>query len=213
MPDRLELTIAGETMWLLADRALFWPREQLLLIADLHLGKADTFRSAGISVPSGGTAHDLARLASLLSLTAARRLLVLGDMLHGRADETRWRTTWDAWLSQHAHVRIGAIGGNHDRHLAALGLPIEIFADGRDEAPFALRHMPDSKTPLHVLCGHIHPIVRLPGMAGRWPAFVLDPRRTVLPAFSAFTGGVPVSNDSARRMAVCNGDAIVLLGR
>ena len=110
-------------------------------------------------------------------------------------------------------MRIGAIIGNHDRHLGALGLPIEIFGEGHDEAPFALRHKPDAGTPLHVLCGHIHPRVRLPGMAGHWPAFVLDAQRTVLPAFSAFTGGVLVADDPSRRVAVCNGDAIVLLGR
>lgn len=62
MADALRLAIAGEPMLLLADRALYWPARQRLLIADLHLGKGTTFRSAGIAVPSGGTAHDLARL-------------------------------------------------------------------------------------------------------------------------------------------------------
>ena len=53
MNDRVETDIADERVTLFADRALFWPRESALLIADLHLGKADTFRAAGIALPSG----------------------------------------------------------------------------------------------------------------------------------------------------------------
>jgi DNA ligase-associated metallophosphoesterase len=211
MPDRLQLDIAGETVWLLADRALFWPRHDLLLIADLHLGKGDTFRSAGIAVPKGGTGFDLARLSRLLTGTAARRLIVLGDLIHGRADEMHWRSTWDAWRARHADIQIGAVVGNHDRALAHIGLPIEIWEAGVDLAPFALRHLPQAQPPLHVVCGHVHPVTRVAGMAGRWPAVVLDPDRTILPAFSAFTGGHEVRSDASRRLAVCNGDAIVLL--
>jgi uncharacterized protein len=211
MPDRLELEIAGETIWLLADKALFWPRRQMLLIADLHLGKGDTFRSAGIAVPKGGTEFDLARLSRLLASTAATRLIILGDLLHGRADEIHWRSIWDGWRAQHADIHIGAVVGNHDRALAHLALPIEIWEDGPDLPPFALRHLPQSRPPLHVLCGHVHPVTRIPGISGRWPAFVLDEDCTILPAFSAFTGGDEIQSVKLRRLGVCNGESIALL--
>ncbi|HXH01105.1 MAG TPA: hypothetical protein VNI56_02790, partial [Xanthomonadaceae bacterium] len=57
--------IAGERFELLGERALHWPRRQRLLIADLHLGKADLFRRAGIGLPRGGTSRDLQRLSAL----------------------------------------------------------------------------------------------------------------------------------------------------
>ena len=79
----LPWTLAGEPVRLYAERALYWPARRRLVIADLHLGKGDTFRRHGIAVPSGGTADDLARLAGLLARTGARELWVLGDMLHG----------------------------------------------------------------------------------------------------------------------------------
>ena len=210
MSERLEIEIAGESVWLLADRAIYWPREQTLLIADLHLGKGDTFRSAGIAVPKGGTAFDLARLSRLLASTAAKRLIVLGDVLHGRADERHWRSIWDAWRAEHADVRMGAVIGNHDRALVQMALPLELWADGIDMAPFALRHLPQTRPPLHVVCGHLHPVTRIPGMPGRWPAFVIDPDQTMLPAFSTFTGGCEMQGHESRRLAVCNGQSIAL---
>ena len=79
MAEALDLEIAGETVRLLADRALYWPARARLLIADLHLGKGDTFRAAGIPIPSGGTAHDLTRLAALVELVHACELWILGD--------------------------------------------------------------------------------------------------------------------------------------
>ena len=47
----------------------------------------------------------------------------------------------------------------------------------------------------HVVCGHVHPVVRVPALPGRHPAFLLDPAQTVLPAFSAFTGGSEAASD------------------
>jgi len=56
-----------------------------LLVADLHLGKAATFRSQGIPVPEGSAQKDLARLALLVAATRARRLIVLGDLFHAKS--------------------------------------------------------------------------------------------------------------------------------
>jgi uncharacterized protein len=47
MADELPLLLAGEPVTLAGARALYWPARQALLIADLHLGKADVFRRAG----------------------------------------------------------------------------------------------------------------------------------------------------------------------
>ena len=61
MAADLSLRLAGEQMLLCGERALYWPRQRWLLLADLHLGKGDAFRRAGIALPRGGTGHDLAR--------------------------------------------------------------------------------------------------------------------------------------------------------
>ena len=54
MVDRVAFEIAGERLVAFADRALYWPARKRLVLGDLHLGKADIFRAAGIPVPSGG---------------------------------------------------------------------------------------------------------------------------------------------------------------
>ncbi|MEE7547733.1 hypothetical protein HF319_12415, partial [Xanthomonas sp. Kuri4-1] len=57
MEASVRQVLAGETVELLGDRALYRPARRALLIADLHLGKADVFRRAGIGLPAGGTGH------------------------------------------------------------------------------------------------------------------------------------------------------------
>ena len=207
--DAVDIEIAGEGVVLFADRALFWPSESALLIADLHLGKADTFRTAGIALPSGGTRHDLDRLSHLIERTHADRLIVLGDMLHASPKPMRWRETWDAWRAHHATLRIDVIAGNHDRALASAGLDVEHHTHALAVAPFVLRHAPHESPGAHVICGHVHPVVRLPRISGRWPAFVLRESVTILPSFSAFTGGGEI-DASGSRLAVCNGAQIAL---
>ncbi|MDP3286967.1 MAG: DEAD/DEAH box helicase, partial [Methyloversatilis sp.] len=61
----LQLDIAGESMTLLAERALWWPAQSTLLIADAHFGKGVTFRARGVAVPSGTSDDTLDRLAAL----------------------------------------------------------------------------------------------------------------------------------------------------
>ena len=72
MAAELHVALAGEPVVLHADRALYWPRGGSLLIADLHLGKGDAFRRAGVAVPSGGTRDDLARAQQIWFINSVR---------------------------------------------------------------------------------------------------------------------------------------------
>lgn len=211
MPASLALDLAGERIELLADRALFWPARSRLLIADLHLGKADAFRRAGIALPRGGTAHDLARLSALLAATGARELWVLGDLLHGAVDTTHWRATWNAWRVQHAGLDIAVLTGNHDRALAGSGLEVRMLGEAVDDAPFAFHHAPQVHDSLHVVCGHLHPVADLPGLHRRWPVFWLRERLTVLPAFSQFTGGIAPMRAEGEALVACVDGALVAI--
>ena len=193
----IELMIAGERMCLLADRALYWPARRRLLIADLHLGKGNVLRAAGIPVPSGGTGHDLARLGTLLETTGAGQLWVLGDFLHGPR-QPRVEALWRAFLAAHPECSCSVIAGNHDRALVPDAAGVVHLPDDVSDGPFRFRHMPlDAPDPdgAHVICGHVHPVVRLPGLPGRYPALALDPHQSILPAFSAFTGGWLLGDD------------------
>ena len=58
------IEVAGEPVWLLPERAVFWPQGGTLVTADLHWGKAATFRSAGVPIPGGATGDGTTGLAS-----------------------------------------------------------------------------------------------------------------------------------------------------
>ncbi len=203
--------LASEPVELLGDRALYWPARKRLLIADLHLGKADVFRRAGIGLPAGGTSHDLLRLSELLQRTSASELWILGDILHGAAPAAAWRGQWDSWREKHATVRLVGIAGNHDRALASTPLGLELVDDCVEDGAFALRHDPLPHPRLHVICGHLHPLAAMPGMRRRWPAFWLRRGLTVLPAFSYFTAGVVAVPAAGEQLVACvEGEAIAL---
>ncbi|MEG2804942.1 ligase-associated DNA damage response endonuclease PdeM [Stenotrophomonas sp.] len=211
MAPELTMHIAGEPVQLLGARALYWPAQRALLIADLHLGKADVFRRAGIGLPSGGTGDDLQRLSALLGQQPVDTLYILGDVLHGAAHRAAWYRQWQGWREQHANVRIGALAGNHDRALPKADLGIELLGERLALGPFLLRHDPQPHPTLHVLCGHIHPLAHLPGMQRRWPAFWLRQGLSVLPAWSRFTAGIAPVLGRGEQLVACVEDHAIAL--
>jgi uncharacterized protein len=189
----LELAIAGEAMQLLGDRAMYWPREHTLFVADVHLGKAATFRRAGIALPPGSNSASLARLADCVAATGAKRLVVLGDLLHSAAAKNPHTLAALAdFCARHRSLERWLVRGNHDDR--AGDPPPEFGFRVVDEpfalAPFALCHAPQTVMGLHALAGHVHPgmIVRGKVDRARVACFWLGKECTVLPAFGEFTG-------------------------
>lgn len=193
MMDRLPIQLAGEHVELLADRALFWPRERTLFIADPHFGKGGAFRKLGLAVPDD-TRPELARLTRLLSDTAAARLVILGDFLHARPGVTpRLLDLLGEWRADHAGVEMILVRGNHDRRAGdpPESLDIECVAEPWSLGPWACCHEPQEFAGRHTLAGHVHPGYALRGRGSsgvRSPCFWLRPACAVLPAFGAFTG-------------------------
>jgi uncharacterized protein len=189
------IRLAGEEVLLLPERALFWPRAGALVAADLHWGKAATFRAAGIPVPAGTTSDDLARLDAALDRTCARRLLVLGDLFHARAGRVAAGTLAELrrWRGLHPELEVLLVRGNHDRHAGdpPEDLRINCVNAPAFVPPFILRHEPSAAAEGYTLAGHVHPGLVLAGPAlqrERLPCFLLSERMAVLPAFGGFTG-------------------------
>lgn len=196
--SHLTVEIAGETLWLLAGRALYWPAEQALLIADAHFGKAATYRTLGQPVPRGTTARNLQRLDGLLTSYPTRRLVFLGDFLHARpARAGSTLAALQAWRKRHAELQIVLIRGNHDRSAGdpPAELAMEVVSEPWRMGPFALCHEPLDCPGLHVLAGHLHPLFVLRGWGRdrvRMPCFSIEENITLLPAFGEFTGGMAI---------------------
>ncbi len=202
----ITVELCGEAVELRPDRSLYWPRRRTLIVADLHFGKADTFRAASIPVP-GANDSTLARLGTALDATVADCLIVLGDFWHARPGRTAGviQELTD-WRNARPELQIELVRGNHDR----AGVPPAAWADGWrsddvPDGPFVYRHHPEPSAAGYALAGHLHPAFRLFG-AGRQvlslPCFWLRPTFAVLPAFGSFTGTANVRPDSGDRIYV-----------
>ncbi|WP_369990084.1 ligase-associated DNA damage response endonuclease PdeM [Pseudomonas xanthosomatis] len=204
--DELAIEYAGESLLLLADRAVYWPRRRALLVADLHIGKAASYRAQHQPVPHGTTQVTLARLDALLAAHACSTLIVLGDFLHARSARAPGTlAALQAWRERHSALHIVLVRGNHDRHAgdppAQLG--IRVYEEPWLLEPFALCHEPEPHAIHPVLAGHVHPAYVLRGRGRqrlRMPCFVFGPQVALLPAFGEFTGGWNVLPEADSRL-------------
>jgi len=202
VPVSFTFPFCGEEFTLTRTNAVYWAREQALLVADLHLEKASFFAAHGQFLPPYDSRETLERLACAIRETGARRVLCLGDNFHDAAGAMR--------LDPHAAGMLAALTratdwvwltGNHDIKGAQDHEPSHLCGGTTlpelELAGMILRHqaMPGELRP--ELSGHFHPrlAVRVQRRHIRRPCAVLSESadgsgRMILPAFGALTGGM-----------------------
>ncbi len=211
----LEIELAGERLLLLAERAIYWARQETLLIADTHWGKAATMRAAAIPIPSGTTGESLGRLMRVLDRTGAKRIVLLGDCLHarrGRAEETLAEIA--AWRARYREIQIELVRGNHDQHAGDPpdDLEMRCVDAPQVDAPFVYRHFPKQSEGGYTLAGHLHPAIRLRGNGAEratLPCFWFGAQVGVLPAFGGLTGMAKIQPEPGDRVCAIAGDEVV----
>jgi DNA ligase-associated metallophosphoesterase len=182
----------GEEFALVQDRALYWPRERALLVADLHLEKASFYARHGQMLPPYDSRETLERVAAAIRETGARRVFTLGDNFHDSAGPAR--------LEPHAAGMLDAltratdwvwITGNHDAAMEAIAGGT--LAEELAVAGLILRHQAKAGETQPEISGHYHPRLQITvrERAIRRPcAVVSSAGRMILPAFGALTGGM-----------------------
>jgi DNA ligase-associated metallophosphoesterase len=216
MPSSLQIDFGSEHLVLLADRALHWPAQQSLILADVHLGKDASFRAAGMPVPAGNSTKDLGRIEALLAQTGATKLVVLGDLVHDRAShQPELAAAFGRWRSAHPALEILLIRGNHDRRAGPPPADWQItqVPEPFDAGPIVFAHQPQlAEKP--VLCGHVHPTIAVRDFDRTYATmccFVVDEKQMILPAFGSFTGGYKVRSEPGRKIYAVVGKSVVLL--
>lgn len=210
---------AGETLHLLPEHAISWPRGGALFVADLHIGKAAAYRAQGQPVPRGTTATNLRRLDELIARHAPRELVVLGDFLHdATAQQANVASALASWRGRHPLLAITVVRGNHDARAGALPQHLAIVTVDEPHllGPFACCHEPRQHPSHFVLAGHVHPVCMLLGSGRdrlRLPCFVEDREGAILPSFGAFTGGWQVRPSPGRRLHVVGDGQVWTLPR
>lgn len=173
--------------------ALYWPREETLIIADLHFEKGSSYAALGVMLPPYDTRTTLMRLGALIRRYRPRRVISLGDAFHDAGAEARM----DEQDAQMLESLVGTaqwvwILGNHDpappaRFAAAAETEMRI-------GPLIFRHEPAPHRSPGEIAGHLHPCARVmaEGRILRRRCFASDGERLVMPAMGAYTGGLNV---------------------
>jgi DNA ligase-associated metallophosphoesterase len=194
------IEVGGAELQLLAHKAVWWPAERTLLIADAHLGKAVSFRRLGVPVPEATTRGTLDAIDVLLAAHEAQRIVFLGDLLHSRhAHAPATLTTVAAWREQRPRLELVLVRGNHDDRAgdppSSWGVHCVDEPHYLPAAPrLALCHHPRPRPGDSVLAGHLHPCISIGRGIDRLrlPCFHVGAGVVVLPAFGAFTGMHPI---------------------
>ena len=214
MNNILDIEIQGEILQLHPLKAIHWPGQQILFLADLHLGKAAHFRKSGIPVPEQVKNTNRKNMEVLLQDFTPDRVIFLGDLFH-----SQYNLVWEElgnFIAQFPGISFELVPGNHDilkpGHYQRLEL--EVHDTTLLLPPFICSHHPltEPDSPGYNLAGHIHPSVLLSGGARqklRLPCFYFGATGGILPAFGAFTGTANIQPKEGDRVFVITEDSVV----
>lgn len=185
----LPLKIQNQQFDMHASGALYWTDQNMLLIADVHLGKVAHFRKHGAAIPASVGQLNFQNLDAVIAHYEPEVVCFLGDLFHSSLNSD-W-AAFEQWVQKHA-MRFILVSGNHDiishHKFEQLGFQV---CDSWEHEGFALTHHPTELDQGFNIAGHIHPGVRMRG-AGlqqlRLACFFKTERQMILPAFGIFTG-------------------------
>lgn len=186
------LRLRGRELLLDPSGAVFWPERAMLVLADLHLGKAEALARRGLLAPPHELAFTLDRLEALLDRYRPRLALSLGDGFH----DARAAHGLEGWAFDRLAALVRRqdwlwITGNHDPAIP-LGLGGAVL-DRLELDGLSFVHLPNG-APGEV-AGHLHPVARIATRAGcvqRRRCFACDGVRLILPATGTLAGGLNV---------------------
>jgi uncharacterized protein len=210
----LNFLLNNESITLLTEKALYLNKHKALVIADLHFGKVNHFRKAGIAVPARANDKNSSKLIEAIQATKPERVIFLGDLFHSHYNE-EWETVGQI-LKHFSACSFELVLGNHDvlsfqqyqRH------SIKVFESELRIGTWLLTHepIPDVEEDFYNLAGHIHPGIRLKG-GGRQslmlPCFYFGINQGILPAFGSFTGLAPIVPKKGENVFVIAGEKVM----
>jgi uncharacterized protein len=222
IPDGTVVVQSDISIRLLPQKAIYLPDIKTALVADVHIGKAASFRSLGVPVPGGTTDENLQRLSQVIELTGAESLYILGDLFHAAAaNQESILAAVGRWRNRHANTRVVLVDGNHD---IKARVNCDLLGIQTSQAPTTLSSLNGAEIQLHHepvrqhetesdswrFCGHWHPVFRVVGKSDalRLPCFWRQGRQWVLPAFGEFTGGHPIEPSLGDGIYLTDGSAV-----
>lgn len=209
----MTIHLQGETIYLLPEKAIWWPAKKAIIVSDLHWGKTAHFRKHGIAIPAQVQTADEIRLANVIQQFSAEHLIIAGDLFHSRHNNEV--AAFAHWRNAHAHIRVTLVTGNHDilaqEHYASWQM--EVHREGFNIGPFIIKHDMSDDCKQFCIHGHVHPavVIKGPGHTGsmRIDCFATDARRLILPAFGRFTGKYVLDTDAFDHIYLATGKEVM----
>ena len=190
--------------------AAYWPEQEVLLVADVHLGKVSHFRKHGSAVPLKATSQNFVKLDQLRKEFDPEHIVFLGDLFHSSLN-MEWNM-FEEWVG-HIDNRVHLIAGNHDiiSPLKYEALGIKIYSDVTVSG-FHLSHHPVDLKDHFNICGHIHPGFKMRGNGKQMlklPCFFRSANQMILPAFGEFTGNFFMQPEEGDRVFAITGKEVI----
>ncbi|MES2782109.1 MAG: ligase-associated DNA damage response endonuclease PdeM [Pseudomonadota bacterium] len=185
----------GEEFEVAGEAALYWRAQDALLVSDLHLEKASAYAINGQMLPPYDSVSTLEDISALCRKYSPAKIISLGDNFHDDDGEHRLAQSAAALLVDLAcDTEWIWITGNHDR--AVSGIWGGKAFDELTLSGITLRHEAERGDPNPEISGHFHPKFRqvLRGRMVARRCFVKTPRKMIMPAFGALTGGLDVQD-------------------
>jgi DNA ligase-associated metallophosphoesterase len=210
----MKVTIFGEEFEMLVQKALFWQAQEIILLADMHLGKVNHFRKAGIPVPVKANERNWESLIELVQSTKAKRIICIGDLFH-----SHYNYDWEMvgqFTRAFPQVSFELVTGNHDVLTDNLyeRSGVTVHGERLRIGNFELHHFPveEPNPNVYTLSGHLHPGIRLFGKGKQsmmLPCFYFGEHQGYLPAFGMFTGLSRIQPKKNDRVFVVADDSII----
>lgn len=198
---------------MLAEKVLYIPSYQILVLSDWHLGKLGHFRQEGIFVPRMRLQRELDRLGILLQERSVHKVVFLGDLFH-----SVWNREWDEfieYIQEFPTVEFILTKGNHDILTDALlsESPLLVVDYLTIEKDLVLSHepIPVSLGALNIV-GHVHPGTEIYAKGRqrfKLPCFHLQDNILTLPAFGRWTGVCIIKKTVSNRLFPILGNEVL----
>lgn len=208
------MTALPDGLTLLAPGGAYVASERALVVADLHAGYVQTLQKRGYTLPAQGDDDLHARLRAMFARADVARVVVAGDLVHGRpafVARAGARSPLDALLAALDGRALTVVPGNHDRGsddlLAQRGVSV---TEACQVGPHLVMHGDEGVDRLRgeralaiarggrVIVGHHHPALSLDDGAGaraRVAAFAHAPGLLCLPALAPLARGADLMRE------------------
>ncbi len=210
-------SILNNRFILSADRTIFWEEEKALILSDLHFGKSGHFRKNGIGIPQNVFKEDLQRLFSAIQYYLPKKIIIVGDLFHSKSNSEH--DLFLKWRQDIPQLEFHLVMGNHDilpasfYETATLTIHRPYLQLGNFVFTHDLADM-DLDTNLFYFSGHIHPGVKIEGLARQSlqvPCFYFNDQFAILPAFGKFTGTHAISVSKKDKVYALAGNKVLCL--